>query len=458
MNSLTSTQRKIVYLIGIAILMIPIIAIGMPSSRVGGSPGDSQGMLDGGGVLAQMRTEHNLDAPGLGEVDPTSATMNLVLLGLRGVAANVLWIEMLEQKKVKNWAQMRATTRSITKLQPHFIEVWRFNSWNMAFNVSAEWDAVEDRYWWVKEGTKFGIEGVKRNDRYPELSWDVGRYTGQKVGHSDEKAEFRDFFRKDPDQERYDNGPDPEINPADKGNYLVAKDWWTDANSKEDSQIQHIMARALFRMHPSKAKMDHAAQLQEMGIFGEKTEEEWRKGLNDLTQVYGKELYDTLAGDVYQEISSPEQEIPALAKKNGTTEEEISHRVSRLQNMTNYRYWRARALSELDPDIAEAHHKLYLGEEEFRQQNFEDAEELLLDGAEKYKVLFEKKNFKGLADDDLVIEKALWTVLILRKIHSLTKGGGQPFPEDYPLRDVWVKHASRVPDIMHTFNRRYGRF
>jgi hypothetical protein len=243
------------------------------------------------------------------------------------------------------------------------------------------------------------MEGVNQNKRFPELYWDVGRFLGQKIGHSDEKVEFREFFRRDPDFDKFDNGPDPVINPDNKSNYLVAKKWWIWANEREETQIQHIMARALFRMHPAKAQMDHAAQLQDMGLFGDKTREAWKLGLDELTLVYGKELYNTPAGDVYQELSDPEQEIPALARKNNETEERIRHWVDRTQNMTNYRYWRVKAQSELDPEIALALYDLYRGEEEFKQQNFEDSRELLLRGAENYALIFTKKEFRGMADE-----------------------------------------------------------
>ncbi len=154
MNNLTSQQRKIAYLVGMAVLLSPIIWLGMPSTG-----GD-----DKGGRLAELRQQYDLGESNLGDVDPASATMNLVLLGLRGVAANLLWMQLDEQKDTKNWAQMRATTESIIKLQPHYVDVWRFNAWNLAYNVSAEWDGVEDRYYWVKEGAKFLMRGSKRNE------------------------------------------------------------------------------------------------------------------------------------------------------------------------------------------------------------------------------------------------------------------------------------------------------
>ena len=169
------------YLAGIVILLIPVIGLGMPAGSDEGS----------GGKLADLRQAYDLGETSLGEVDPSSATMNLVLLGLRGVAANLLWMEHEELKKTKNWSQMRATTRSIILLQPHFLKVWRFHGWDLAYNVSAEWDSIADRYYWVKEGAIFTMDGTDRNQQYTELYWDVGHILGHKIGNSDEWRDFR---------------------------------------------------------------------------------------------------------------------------------------------------------------------------------------------------------------------------------------------------------------------------
>ena len=45
-----------------------------------------------GGKLAQLRDEYGISQTQLGEVDLTSQTINLCTLGMRGIAANILWI------------------------------------------------------------------------------------------------------------------------------------------------------------------------------------------------------------------------------------------------------------------------------------------------------------------------------------------------------------------------------
>ena len=110
MNSLSSRQRQLVYLAGILVLMVPITLLGRPASEDGTNAG----------MIADKRNEYGLGETSFGKVDPASATMNLVLLGMRGLAANLLWMEAEDHKKNKNWSELNSTVESIILLQPHF--------------------------------------------------------------------------------------------------------------------------------------------------------------------------------------------------------------------------------------------------------------------------------------------------------------------------------------------------
>ena len=190
MNSLTSGQRKLVYAGGILFLMVFVILLGKPS----------EGALGSGGVVSDLREKYKLGDATLGNVDPASSTMNLVLLGFRGIAASILWNDAEHYRMTKNWSQLQQAADSITLLQPHFKKVWQYQAWNLGFNVSAECDAVEDRYFWVKQGAKYLIRGTARNTQFPELEFECGRFFGQKIGNADEKEQFRKFFFHDPDE------------------------------------------------------------------------------------------------------------------------------------------------------------------------------------------------------------------------------------------------------------------
>src|SRR5690606_1142229 len=130
-----------------------------------------------------------------------------------------------------------------------------------------EWDAVADRYYWVKEGAKYTMAGSRRNEQSPELYWETGRVLGQKIGRSDEWQIFRKFFKADPDEDTYGGYADTELNPKGIDNYLAAKDVFVIANERELEQPQHIMMRMLFRSYPARSQFDYADALQREGIF-----------------------------------------------------------------------------------------------------------------------------------------------------------------------------------------------
>ena len=96
MNRLTSFQRKIAYIAAIAVLLLPLAALSQPAT-VGEGGGTA------GGKLSQLRIRYNLAQARLGEIDPASETMKLATLGLRGVAANILWGWANYYKKVEDW-------------------------------------------------------------------------------------------------------------------------------------------------------------------------------------------------------------------------------------------------------------------------------------------------------------------------------------------------------------------
>ena len=104
----------------------------------------------------------------IGQVDTGSFVLKLFLLGgCRGMAANVLWTRADRAQKVQEWDRLKVTVDMITKLQPHFLSIWTFQSWNLAYNVSVEWDAPEDKYEWIKKGIKFVQDGVRRTRSRP---------------------------------------------------------------------------------------------------------------------------------------------------------------------------------------------------------------------------------------------------------------------------------------------------
>jgi hypothetical protein len=139
MSRNASFVRKVIYIGAIALLLLPLSALSQPSTI-------SPDGLTRGGVLSQMRTEYGIAQAELGEIDPASETMKLATLGLRGVAADILWIQANHYKMVEDWDKLEATVEQIIRLQPNFLEVWDFQAHNLTYNVSVEFDDYRFRY------------------------------------------------------------------------------------------------------------------------------------------------------------------------------------------------------------------------------------------------------------------------------------------------------------------------
>lgn len=364
MSQSRSRQRKMVYGLAIVALMIPIILLGAP-----GSGGRDASAIERGGVLARMRTDHNLGQSTLGEVDPASATMTFVLLGFRGLAANQLWLQADQQKQQKDWPALESTVNSIILLQPHFKKVWEFQGWNLAYNVSAEWDSVPDRYYWVKEGGKFLMQGCRRIQRYPELYWETGRVLGAKIGRSDEWRQFRRFFKSDPNVAEFEGGPDPEIAEHDGtlflDNYLAAKHWFRQANQQDLEFNQRMMDPALFRGYPARAQFDYAGALHREGQFDSVSRGAWDRAYIDWVQDYGsREIFTTLFGGKIM-LDPEEQDLVALMEQdvppNRFDLDAKWKAVDQKRGVVNYTYWKEKAASERTVQTETAHRQLYLG-------------------------------------------------------------------------------------------------
>ena len=237
-----SFVRKIVYIVIIACLLFPLSMISRPSVK----------NKSEGGVLARLRTKHNLSQSELSEIDPASETMKLASLGLRGVAVNMLWMQAIDHKKKEEYDKLAATLKSLTKLQPNFVKVWEFQAHNLAYNVSMEFDDYEYRYQWVKRGLDFMKSGVPYNRKDHRMTDSLGFMTGNKFGKSDEKKSFRRMFRMDEpfhislsdmiDSESYDvdiYGPD---------SWLLAKQWYRLSNNLVNSGEQKYTNDLMFYM------------------------------------------------------------------------------------------------------------------------------------------------------------------------------------------------------------------
>jgi hypothetical protein len=328
MTAQRSFQRKMIYLAAMIPLLMALFWLSQPATPdVRGKTGSR------GGVLTRARAEYGLSQAQLGEIDPTSETIKFATLGMRGIAANILWEKANDYKMRKDWAKLSATVQQIAKLQPNFISVWRFQAWNLSYNVSYEFDDYRDRYHWVINGIKFLIdEGIRYNAREPILVWDAGWYIGQKIGRSDEHLQFRRLFKEDTDF--FQSLPYWAQDPS-RDNWLVAKRWFRRVEELVDQGATMRSTPVVYLSDPAMCQIHYAEALEEEGVFGEVAKRAWERAaeewhefgnrpiptgsetirLNDLDAEGGGKNYEALARQKSEELRQLAPEVVELIRR-----------------------------------------------------------------------------------------------------------------------------------------------
>jgi hypothetical protein len=194
-----SLRRKIIYIVIILVLSFATYLVRQSESF---------------GIEAQARALE-LREQDRGEVGLTGSALRLTLLGSRGLVVCSLWVAATEKQKKHEWNELELIVDSLTKLQPHFITPWLFQSWNLAYNVSVESDRIRDKYFYMTRGIQLLAEGERQNKNHPDLRFSMGFYNQHKIGLADEANTLRCLFQMSCiDPLERDPGPNPKNRKA----------------------------------------------------------------------------------------------------------------------------------------------------------------------------------------------------------------------------------------------------
>jgi hypothetical protein len=298
MNRSGGLGNKLIYLAVIVVMLLPLYLLGQPATDA---------TSNSGGELTRMRGNLNLSEANLGEIDPASETMKLASLGLRGVAATLLWHKSNEYKKLHEWDRLSATLNQIANLQPHFENVWEHQAHNLSYNVSVEFDDYRQRYAWVKKGMDFLTEGVRKNRTAPRLVWYTGWFYGQKLGMSDEKTQFRELFREDEpfhaqlkDENIDVDSPDARGPDGRPDNWLVGRLWLNRGYDLVDGGVPLVDKTPVtfFEVGP-KWRIQHATAIEQEGVLDDRAKGAWERAADDW-YGYGTRPLSTTDGYTVQ--------------------------------------------------------------------------------------------------------------------------------------------------------------
>lgn len=122
---------------------------------------------------------------------PLLAFSTVALGGFRGLIANALWIRASEMQERGKYFEMVQLADWITTLQPHFATVWRYQAWNMTYNISVKFKDPADRWLWVQRGIELlRDKALVYNPRDPELYRELAWFFQHKVGYHLDDAHF----------------------------------------------------------------------------------------------------------------------------------------------------------------------------------------------------------------------------------------------------------------------------
>jgi hypothetical protein len=407
--------------------------------------------------LTEEKKRRDLGEAAIGQIDTGSFMMKLFLLGgFRGIVADLLWLRAEDNKRDHDWDRLKTTVELITKLQPHFLSIWTFQGWNLAYNVAVEWDAPEDKYEWIKQGIKFVQQGVKKNKRSPDLVWDTAWFYYHKLGFSDESIILRRLFRDDEDEE-FKTYDDPESGHPIVGddNFKLGYGWFSKSVALVDAGASRLNPGVgyvdptpqrkgrpddiAFRSMPAHGQSRYATSVEKMstyGIparFGEFAQNEWSKALNEWVK-FGEHVFEShneiprngkLVRDKIRIDNSSDPEH--FAKLN----ENEKYWTQRWSDQMNYRYWKARSEAESTVNGVKARQLFYEGTVAYKTGDFAKAAEKLRAGLEVWKTLMEE--FPAYRDDEL--SKKDTGLIVKRYVRVLTQLG-TPIPDKFPYKEL----------------------
>jgi hypothetical protein len=323
-----SLQRKIVYVVSLIVLMLLLYFIGRPAQVVVQAGGEVRAIP--GGILAQYRTKEGLTEAQMGEIDPASSTIKLATFGMRGVAIALLWHQTMEKQKRHEWNDVVAIANQIIFLEPHFITVWDFLGWTLAYNASAEFDDYRERYRWVIRGIDFLLTGLKKNQRSPKLHEKVGWTISQKIGIADEVEQYRRLLRED---EAFGDRHDCPL-PSDRDNWILGRRWYHSGEALVLSGVSIGNQSDFIYFANSRLNLfNYAKWKRRDGIFGAEAIQAWHTAIDEWKEFGQLELNTAIPDDGTLRMNKKNRAHRAKLETTDIVQEEAKQLLAELDSI-----------------------------------------------------------------------------------------------------------------------------
>jgi len=152
---------------------------------------------------------------------PGVAFATVFLGGFRGLIADGLWIRAAMLQEQGRYFEIVQLADWITALEPQFPQVWAYQAWNMAYNVSVLMPDREGRWNWVRNGLELLRDrGLATTGFSPEICLEIGLLFQHKIGGAgDDHADY--FKQRWAEQMHAFMGEDGRLDP-EKANLTLA--------------------------------------------------------------------------------------------------------------------------------------------------------------------------------------------------------------------------------------------
>lgn len=151
------------------------------------------GSVNLAGVVRKQRDELEfvITMQGVTGMPPHVAVVTAALGTFRGLAVDLLWARADKLEMDGEFYEAQTLAEWITTLQPRFEKVWGFQSWNLAWNISAATQVPAERWGWVRRGIELlRAQGIPLNPKAATLYTDLAWIFQNKIGREADKEHW----------------------------------------------------------------------------------------------------------------------------------------------------------------------------------------------------------------------------------------------------------------------------
>lgn len=214
--------------------------------------------------INRLRVEKDLVETNIFEATtPSDVWGTLLLAGFRGIAVDILWIRAMNLQQEGKFFELVSLYKLILDLQPHFLQVWAYSAWNMAYNISHDCETLQEKWTWIQKGISLLEKGIKRNSKdwrlYFELGWIYFH-----------KCEAEPYYYQ-------------QLKKEGKNNLEIAISWFRETAKKEyhPSYVERMMAHGYEKLAN---RAEEEGQLAERDLYQEKALAQWKDNMEKYPQ------------------------------------------------------------------------------------------------------------------------------------------------------------------------------